>query len=60
MAKYHIERLNFKFGAIDFTECLMCSQKSGSPTLCQACLDNRAIILELGSRIEKLTKGENS
>lgn len=31
----------------DFTECIMCSQKTGSPLLCISCISNRNAIMDL-------------
>jgi len=40
----------------EFAECAECAAKSGSPTLCRACLHNRATINQLRAECEELTK----
>lgn len=37
-------RQTFAFDSGDFVECSACAAKSGSPTLCWACLANRHIV----------------
>jgi len=41
---------------IEFAECAACAAKSGSPTLCAACLHNRTAINRLRVECEALTK----
>lgn len=38
----------------DFIECPTCAAKSGNPTLCNACLQNRATIGRLRDRVDQL------
>jgi len=40
----------------EFAECADCAAKPGSPTLCRACLHNRATINQLRAEREELTK----
>ena len=40
----------------EFAECSSCAAKPGSPTLCPACLHNRATINKLRAEREALTK----
>lgn len=39
-----------------FKECATCAAKTGSPTLCQACLYNRALVNSLQGEIRRLRK----
>jgi len=38
----------------DYKECKICSDKPGSPTLCESCLHNRELVSKLKQEIEKL------
>ena len=40
----------------EFAECASCAAKPGSPTLCPACLHNRATISQLRAENEVMTK----
>jgi len=40
----------------DFKECKECSEKPGSPALCESCLYNRELVSLLKQEIEKLKK----
>ena len=44
----------------EFAECASCAAKPGAPTLCQACLHNRATINPLRAECEALTTGYGS
>jgi hypothetical protein len=41
---------------LTFKECNICSKKSGSPLLCESCLNNRKVISDLKKTIERLEK----
>lgn len=40
----------------DFKECSDCARKPGTPTLCEACLNNRGLIYRLKSLADKFQK----
>ena len=35
----------------EFKECRDCAKKAGSPTLCEICLHNRKVVLELKNEL---------
>lgn len=38
--------------SIQYKECKACSEKPGSPTLCEACFHNRSIVNQLKTELE--------
>lgn len=44
----------------EFVECAACAAKPGSPSLCAACLQNRATINELRGRLAKIVQLGNA